>query len=52
VGVIIVLCDFAENYSFMVQDEAQGLPYESQSSLHHFAVYFRESLLTNFPTPA
>jgi hypothetical protein len=23
VGVVIVLCDFAENYSFVLQDEAQ-----------------------------
>jgi hypothetical protein len=24
VDVVIVLCDFAENYSFILQDEAQG----------------------------
>lgn len=38
---IIILMDFAENYSFVVQDAVQGFHWEnSQASLHPFVVYF------------
>jgi len=39
-GTVIVLLDFAENYSFVVQDAVQGHHWNnSQASLHPFAVY-------------
>jgi hypothetical protein len=35
VGVVIVLCDFAENYSFKLQDEAQAFYWnDTHASLH------------------
>lgn len=40
----IVLGDFSENYSFIVQDAAQGFHWEnSQCTLHPFVVYWRDS---------
>lgn len=40
----ILLGDFAENYSFVVQDAAQGFHWEnSQASLHPFVAYYRTS---------
>ena len=40
----IMLLDFAENYSFMVQDAAQGFHWDhSQCTLHPFAVYYRST---------
>ena len=34
------MLDFAENYSSIVQDAAQGLHWKnSQSTIHHFAIY-------------
>ena len=39
----IVLADFAENYSFVVQDESQGFHWtKSQSTVHPFVVYFKD----------
>jgi len=40
---IIILMDFAENYSFVVQDAVQGQHWNnnSQATLHPFAVYVR-----------
>lgn len=41
----IVLLDFAENYSFIVQDAAQGYHWENtQATLHPFVVYYREDM--------
>ena len=41
---LIILLDFAENYSFVVQDAAQGFRWEnSQATLHPFVEYFRSS---------
>jgi len=38
----IVLLDFAENYSFIVQDAVQGFHWEnSQATLHPFAIYYK-----------
>lgn len=38
----IIQGDFAENYSFITQDEAQGFHWEnSQATLHPFVVYYR-----------
>jgi hypothetical protein len=40
----ILLGDFAENYSFIVQDAAQGFHWEnSQATLHPFVAYYRVS---------
>lgn len=39
----IAILDFTENYSFIVQDAAQGFHWEnSQATLHPFAVYFKQ----------
>ena len=41
---LIILLDFAENYSFVVQDAVQGFHREnSQATLHPFVAYFRSS---------
>ena len=41
---LIVLLDFAENYSFVVQDAVQGFYWEtSQATLHLSVAYFRSS---------
>ena len=41
---IIILLDFAENYSFVVQDAAQGYYWDnSQCTLHPFAVYYLQT---------
>ena len=42
-GEVVVQGDFAENYSFVVQDAAQGFHWDaSQCTLHPFVVYWRE----------
>ena len=39
----LILLDFAENYSFIVQDAIQSYHWNnSQATLHPFVVYFRE----------
>ena len=39
----ITICDFAENYSFVLQDEVQGYHWNnSQASLHPFVVYYKD----------
>lgn len=43
VGEIIVLLDFAENFTFIVQDAVQGYYWENtQVTLHPFVVYWRK----------
>ena len=40
----IVLVDFAENYSFVVQDEVQGFHWNNlQATLHPIVIYYREN---------
>jgi len=40
----LILLDFAENYSFIVQDAVQGYHWNnSQATLHTFVVYYRDS---------
>ena len=40
---LIILCDFSENYSFVIQDEAQGFHWvNSQCTVHPFVVYFKD----------
>ena len=41
---LIILLDFAENYSFVVQDVVQGFHWEnSQATIHPVVAYFRSS---------
>jgi hypothetical protein len=41
---VILLLDFAENYSFIVQDAAQGYHWDnSQCTLHPFVLYYKQS---------
>jgi hypothetical protein len=43
-GKFIILMDFSENYSFIVQDAVQGFHWEnSQVAVHPFVVYYREN---------
>ena len=38
----MIMFDFAENYSFMVQDEVQGFHWNNaQATLHPFLIYSR-----------
>jgi hypothetical protein len=40
----VVLCDFTENYSFILQVEAQGFHWNNaQAAIHSFVIYFKES---------
>ena len=42
-GEFLVVCDFAENYSFVMQDEAQSFHWNNaQATLHPFVCYYRE----------
>ena len=44
---VLVIGDFAENYSFVLQDTAQGFHWNnSQATIHPFVIYHR------FPLPA
>lgn len=39
---VAVICDFSENYSFVLQDEAQSYHWNrAQATVHPFVVYFR-----------
>jgi hypothetical protein len=41
-GEFVVLCDFTENYSFVLQDEAQGFHWNNaQAAIHPFVIYFK-----------
>jgi hypothetical protein len=43
-GEFVVLCDFAENYSFVLQDEAQGFHWNNaKATIHPFVIYFKKS---------
>lgn len=49
----IVICDFSENFSFIVQDAVQGFHWaNTQCTIHPFAIYYRnnsgELLYTSF----
>jgi hypothetical protein len=47
-GEFVVLCDFAENYSFVLQDEAQGFHWNNaQAIIHPFVIYFKKSDVLN-----
>jgi hypothetical protein len=39
-----VLCNFSENFTFVMQDEIQSYHWvNSQATLHHFVIYFKDS---------
>ena len=41
-GEVLVVCDFAENYSFVLQDAAQSFHWNNmQATLHSFVIYHR-----------
>lgn len=43
----IVVGDFSENYSFVVQDEVQGFHWEnSQATVHPFVLYYKQNDVT------
>ena len=43
VQTCLILIDFAENYSFLVQDAIQGFYWQNeQATLHPFAVYYKD----------
>ena len=47
----IVLFDFAENYSFVIQDEVQGFHWNNlQATLHPIVLYYRENGKYHFLT--
>ena len=40
-GESVIVSDFAENYSFLVQDAAQGFHWNnSQATIHPFVIYY------------
>lgn len=42
-GTAIIILDFMENYSFVLQDAAQGFYWDnSQSTVHPFSVYYMQ----------
>ena len=48
-GELIIICDFAENFSFVLQDGAQGFHgNNSQATVHTFVIYYKnDSELTH-----
>jgi hypothetical protein len=37
------LCDFAENYSFILQDESKGFHWNNaQATIHSFVIYLKK----------
>ena len=44
-GEFIIIGDFSENYSFIIQDAIQGYHWSnSQATIHPFTIYFRNSI--------
>ena len=40
----MIVLDFAENYSFVVQDEVQGFHWNNtQATLHPFVIYYKSA---------
>lgn len=38
----VVICDFSENYTFVIQDEAQSYHWTNeQSTIHPFVIYYK-----------
>ena len=43
-GEVLVVADFSENYSFVLQDAAQGYHWNNpQATIHPFVIYYRHS---------
>lgn len=43
-GEILVICDFSENYSFVIQNAAQGYHWNnSQATIHPFEIYYKRN---------
>ena len=43
-GNVPIVCDFAENYSFVIQDEIQSFHWNNaMATLHPFVAYYREN---------
>jgi hypothetical protein len=43
-GEFVALCDFTDNYSFVLQDGAQGFYRNgAQATIRRFVIYFKES---------
>jgi hypothetical protein len=43
-GECLVICDFSENYAFVLQDAIQGVHWNNdQVTIHPFAIYYREN---------
>jgi hypothetical protein len=43
-GQFVILCDFPDNYSFVLQDEAQVFHWNNaQTTIHQFIIYFKKS---------
>lgn len=39
----IVICDFSENYAFVIQNSVQGIHWNNdQATVHLFAIYYRD----------
>jgi hypothetical protein len=44
-GEFLVVCDFSENYSFVLQDEVQSHHWNvQQATIHPFVIYFKENM--------
>lgn len=44
-GEFLAICDFAENYSFVLQDEVQSHHWNvQQATIHPFVIYFKENM--------
>lgn len=42
-GEYLVLCDFSENYTFVVQNEVHGFHWNNnQATIHPFVIYYKE----------
>jgi hypothetical protein len=47
-GEFVVLCDFVENYSFVLQDKAQGFHWNNtQATIHPFVICLKKSDVLN-----
>jgi hypothetical protein len=47
-GEVLVVCDFAENYSFVVQDEIQSFHWNKEiSTVHPFLAYYKTGTIIN-----
>jgi hypothetical protein len=47
-GEVLVVCDFAENYSFVVQDEIQSFHWNNEmATVHPFVAYYKTGTIIN-----